>query len=375
LGTNVQSHPLIRRVYLHFPFCLGKCRYCSFFSVPFDHDLFEIYLESIHRELDRWENRLQIRPASIYLGGGTPSLFPLDDLATLLRRFSPEPDAEITIEANPATVDSNKASSWKQMGVNRVSLGAQSFRDTELTTLGRRHNAADTLLAVRTLREKGLDNLSLDLIYGLPNQNRAHLTDSLDRLIELAPEHVSTYCLSIERGTPFARERIQPPADPVVAGFYDLIREKLAVAGFRQYEISNFARPGRESRHNLCYWNGEDYLGIGPGASGFVLGVRYRHPARIESHLLRMRKGQLSVGRDRITAESAREEFLMLRLRLIEGFARSEYAARFGEPFEARSGIAFHRLEKLGLIECVNDYIRLTPKALFVSNSVIGDLM
>jgi oxygen-independent coproporphyrinogen-3 oxidase len=223
------------------------------------------------------------------------------------------------------------------------------------------------------LREAGFDNLSLDWIYGLPGQSEADLYKTAESLLDLAPEHISTYCLSIERGTRFSREHVQPATDDEAARAYMYICETLAASGFDHYELSNFARPGFQARHNLAYWTGAEYLGLGPGASGFVSGYRYRHPARIESYFLRMERAGLHVGRDRIN--DAEAEYLMLRLRLTKGFSLNEYANLFGIAFADRHGDSLRRMSELGMVEIAEGFLRLTPKAYFVSNSVIVELM
>jgi len=327
----MQTSPAkVEHLYIHVPFCATKCRYCAFYSTPDHPETMAAYVDAVAAELQPWTRRLA--PKTIFIGGGTPSLLPpplLQKLFEGLRRFwavpwiderpvelsvgsdrradrvlktrrarrsrptGDEPQEiskiiEWTVECNPATVSPEKMAVFKAAGVNRISLGVQSLEDSLLLTLGRIHTAETALATYRALRAAGFDNLNLDLMFGLPGQTLEQWRTTLARAIDLQPEHFSTYCLSFEEDTEFFKlfqaGHLQHHAERELA-MYELALETLAAAGYRQYEISNFAKPGRECRHNIAGWEGRDYLGLGPSACSTVAGRRWQNIANIDQYV------------------------------------------------------------------------------------------
>jgi oxygen-independent coproporphyrinogen-3 oxidase len=271
-------------LYVHIPFCETKCPYCDFNTYSGIEKLLPAYVEALNREIACWGNLLE-KPqlVTVFFGGGTPSYAPAGDLASLMAvagaAFRLRDGAEITLEANPGDVTAEKAAAWLDAGFNRVSMGVQSFDDGLLELLGRRHTAGEAVGAFTTLRSAGFQNCSIDLMFGLPYQSLRQWSDSLDGALALEPEHISLYGLQLEHGTPLEAAvrtgRTQRPDDDLAADMYQLAEERLAAAGYRHYEISNWARPGLESRHNLLYWQCRPYLGVGPGAHSSLLGHRF----------------------------------------------------------------------------------------------------
>ena len=277
----------VEHLYLHVPFCAAKCRYCAFYSEPGHTEKMGAFVEAITTELQPWVNRLA--PKTIFIGGGTPSVLPANLLRQLFAGL-PRNSAftEWTVECNPATVTPEKLAVLREAGVNRISLGVQAFDDTLLQTLGRIHTAAAAVATYRELRAAGFENLNLDLMFGLPGQTLEQWCETLQCAIELQPEHLSTYCLSFEEDTEFWKlfqaGHLRSDADRERA-MYEFAIDTLAAAGYRQYEISNFAKPGRECRHNIAGWEGRDYLGTGPSACSTVDNRRWQNISDIDRYV------------------------------------------------------------------------------------------
>lgn len=278
-------------IYVHVPFCHSKCFYCDFYSTP-DLRRMEALTERVVEEYRLRRDELGAAPApTLYFGGGTPSILPESDFARLAGAlFRPGWTEEFTIEVNPEDVTPLKAAFWRSQGVNRVSMGVQSFVDEELKAVNRRHSAKDAINAYRTLRAAGIENISCDLIYGLPGQTVGSFRYSVQTILTLYPEHISAYCLSYEPGTVLSRrleeERIQAASDELIEGMFGILCRMLADAGYEHYEISNFARPGYRSRHNSAYWTGTPYLGLGPGAHSLdSKGIRRYNPSDIRAYV------------------------------------------------------------------------------------------
>jgi len=297
----MQTSPAkVEHLYIHVPFCATKCRYCAFYSAPNHTEKMDAFVDAVLTELQPWAARLA--PKTIFFGGGTPSLLPppvFRQLCACLRRhFAFHGLSEWTVECNPATVSAEKMAVFQEAGVNRISLGVQALDDTLLQTLGRIHTAATAVATYRALRTAGFDNLNLDLMFGLPGQTLAQWRETLSRAIELQPEHFSTYCLSFEEDTEFWKlfqaGHLRHNADQELA-MYELTIDTLAAAGYRQYEISNFAKPGRECRHNIAGWEGRDYLGLGPSACSTVAGRRWQNVADIDRYIAGVRSQQSAI--------------------------------------------------------------------------------
>lgn len=359
-------------VYVHTPFCPTKCGYCDFNSYAMEGEIIPRTARAIVEEILRSPWRGQ--PAkTIFFGGGTPTFLPTDDLLAILEAVlevhPPIEGAEITSEANPGTVDSEKFAAMREAGFNRVSLGAQSFLDSDLIRLGRVHVAGQIELAVQRARDGGFENLNLDLMFALPGQSLDAWRRNIDRALALSPEHLSLYCLTLEPNTPFYREHlrgllIQPDEDMQVE-MYDIARDSTAAAGFEHYEISNFAKPGRESRHNLAYWRAESYAGYGPGAVGFMEGVRYTNWKHPERFVDAVESGEpVAFEREPIDERTHRTEQIMLGLRLREGI-----------PAAIASPNGLGRCRERGWIEETSERIALTPDGQHFCSEVALELI
>ena len=383
-------------LYLHIPFCTAKCGYCDFNSYEGLDHLVPDYTPALVRELGLWAPAARDRRVeTVFLGGGTPSLTSLDDMEAITRavrdRYDVAPDAEWTLEANPTELTREHLEGLRALGLNRLSIGVQSLNDDELAMLDRQHGAERAVEAVEAARAAGFDNVNVDLIFGLIGQPLERWQATLERAIGLAPEHLSCYALTVEPGT-LLYYRVQkgelPEPDPdVVADQYDWTRDRLAVAGYEQYEISNWARPGLACRHNLVYWRAEPYIGVGAGAHSFFAGQRLANvdsPQRYvelvnASHEERAATGGGTLhqiaGGETPDAATLRADALILGLRLLEGVSRLDYADRFGEPPEAAFGEAIERHFRTGLLEDRDGRLRLTRRGLLLANEVFVDLL
>ena len=367
-------------LYIHIPFCARKCAYCDFASWPGLEARWADYFRALAQEIAAWSERLrEYTVATVFFGGGTPSLpdagFIVRLLAEIRGRFALAPDAEITLEANPGTLTPEKLAAYRETGVNRLSLGVQSFDDGLLRALGRIHSAEEAREAVALARAAGFDNLNLDLMYGLPGQSPTQWLDTLDQALALGVEHISAYSLIVEPGTPMAA-RVEagiavPPDDDAVLAMQRAAIDRLASAGLARYEISNYARPGRACRHNLVYWLRGDYLGLGCAAHSMVDNVRFENPASFEEYLSDVR----GLNRREIPPEERREELLMLATRTVRGLSLDAWAEEFGERFVAAHAKALRPLLDGGLAEIADGYFRLTRRGLELQDAVVVALL
>ncbi|MFN0095222.1 MAG: radical SAM family heme chaperone HemW [Dehalococcoidia bacterium] len=360
-------------VYVHIPFCTVKCGYCDFNAYAGLDSLKTSYRDALLAEIAAWSDVLQgRRVTSISFGGGTPSEVPVRDLAAVIdairSRSEVAVDAEVSVEVNPGTLGASAMTELRAAGVDRVSFGVQSFDPTELRLLDRTHSPEAAVAAVSLARDAGFANVSLDLIFGLPGQTVEGWARSLEAALALRPDHVSCYALTIEAGTPFERRvrqgALESPDPDVAAACYELAERELAVAGFRHYEISNWARRhGFESRHNLVYWQDGDYVGIGAGAHGYLAGRRYENEAHPAAYVARAASGAAAPWGSFPPADGATAMFdwLETRLRLVEGFEAAAFEARFGRPLDAVVPTALGRAEAAGLLERKGMRLRLTP--------------
>ncbi len=362
-------------LYLHIPFCRRKCAYCDFCSYVGREADMAAYVDALVREL-RARADARRRVDTVYLGGGTPSLLPPAELTRILtavrEAYTLSPTAEITCEANPGTVDYDKFSLLNSLGVNRISLGVQSLSDRALRALGRIHTAKEAEEAYGAARRAGFRNVSLDLMMSLPGETPAELAATVRGFIALQPEHISAYSLMVEEGTPLATSplRATVPDDDAAAEAMETTAEALEAAGYRRYEISSYARPGFESRHNLRYWHGDDYLGLGVAAYSYIDGVRFGAPRDLDGYLA----GTLSpVDREEITAADRERERVMLSLRLSDGIDRARYLRDFGRDPHALFAPVTARYPDLF---CVTDTaLALTGKGMSVSNTLITECL
>lgn len=382
-------------LYVHIPFCQSKCSYCDFNSYAAMESLIPSYVGALLTEMALWrEPTHHMSVATVFLGGGTPSLLPLAEVERIMtalgQRFRPAAEAEASFEANPGTVDCPYLQRLRSLGVNRLSLGVQSFHDDELATLGRIHTAAQAREAYDAARQAGFDNVNLDLIYGLPRQTMTAWQDTLREAIALRPDHLSLYALTLEEGTPLADDvaqgRLPPPDADLAADMYLWSEDALAAAGYQHYEISNWAIPGRQCRHNLAYWLNEPYLGLGAGAHSCFGGFRFanvKDPHRYIPLVEESAKGDARPAEDlppflaglrhiasaeQMTAARAMAETVILALRLAQGLPLKEFRRRFGQELMSVYGAQVEELEALNLLERANGCLRLTANGRLLGN-------
>lgn len=368
-------------VYVHIPWCAALCPYCDFDKQASEFHLVDAYLDAILRHVEAAPER---RAHSLYFGGGTPSLLTVPRLARVIEacreRFALAADAEVTIEANPSDIVAHKVEAYLRAGVNRISLGVQSLQDPELRLLGRRHTADKALRAARAIREAGCANLSVDLMYGLPGQSMAALERTLAGVIALEPAHVSCYALTLEPTTPMGAAveagELALPDDDTVADQYARIQQVLGNAGYRQYEISNWARPGRESVHNLTYWRNGEWLGLGAGAAGSFMGLRTRRTPVIRDYIAAARAGEPGyVECEPWTPARMMRDTVMLGLRLAEGISDAEFRSRFGMGLASFCTDRMAHLARAGVLRWDGERLALEPASYFVCNAVLAQIL
>lgn len=359
-------------VYVHIPFCHRVCPYCSFYKhTPGDTDQ-RAFIRAILREAEAVASSLSPGAiATLYLGGGTPSMLSPGHLTELfegLHKTLPLTNTHITLEANPATYKTSKASLFKELGVNRVSLGIQSFSTHVLETLGREHNPEEAAESVRILQAAGMDEVNIDLMFSVPGQSLTDWEDSLDTAVSLKPDHISAYNLTYEEDTPFFDQLRQHDNQDVNADMFTLADKKLTSAGFLHYETSNYARQGKESRHNLAYWQGQDYLGLGPSAVSTIDGSRWTNLPDTSRYIHAINTvGHAKSDEEIITPEAFRTERIALLLRTTQGLPE-QYLA------ESPSG-EVDRLIDNGLAEFNNGHLRLTNKGSMLVDSIAAELL
>ena len=369
-------------LYVHVPFCRAKCRYCDFYSLPLDPAAANAYVDAVRRELAARGACLHLPLASVFVGGGTPSVLGENLLRELLADIRSLIDGmtEFSVEVNPGTVDEAVAAALVDCGTNRVNVGAQSFEAAELAVLGRIHTPGQTRAAVEVLRAAGIQNLGLDLIYGIPGQTPATWRSSLGQAMDLLPDHMSCYALSFEDDTPLKRDlvagRVAEMEEPVQRDCYYVAVAAAVAGGLEHYEISNFARQGRRCRHNLTYWHNEAYLGVGPGATSYLDGWRTTTVSDLGAYTEELARGgpPASAG-EHLTGRREMAETLMLGLRLTQGVDRAAFAGRFGLDPVVAFPRATARYAELGALLVEPSRIRISPDALFVADTVLADIV
>ena len=358
-------------IYVHVPFCVKKCAYCDFLSGPAPEETRASYAAALEREILSGDP-LPGTVISLFIGGGTPSLLDpaLTDriLTSLYRKHSFSPEAEITIEANPGTLHLDKLKAYRRMGINRLSLGLQSPRDRELQILGRIHSFRDFLDSYDLARKAGFDNINVDLMMALPDQKREDWQDNLRTVAGLQPEHISAYSLIIEEGTPFAEKELNLPDEDTEYLMYDDTEQILASLGYGQYEISNYALPGRECIHNIGYWIRREYIGYGLGAASLVGEERWNNTRDMGRYLA---GGDLRTDRESLSDRDAMAEQMFLGLRMTKGVSRSLFRENFGVTPETIFGPVLRKYTDLGFLETEEDHIRLTRPGIHVSNQIM----
>ncbi len=369
-------------IYIHVPFCASKCYYCDFCSTSAaKREKIDAYVRALINEIGEFANRhnQKFKVDTLYFGGGTPTLLSVENFEDILscvrERFELLPSAEITAEANPKTADFDKLFSIRQLGINRLSIGMQSVHDSELKALGRIHKFKDFEDFYLDARRAGFDNISVDLMYGIPEQTMDSFEESVAKLTELAPDHISSYCLKIEEGTRFyqKRESLALPDEDTVCDMYESMGNILRGAGYNKYEISNFSRTGRESRHNLKYWQYDDYIGFGSGAHSFFEGKRFANSRDIDGYILSDGLGERE-SEEIISDSEAENEYVMLGMRLSRGVDISEYRSRFGKKFNERFGKKFKKFSPEFVVLSENN-CRFTERGMFVSNYILSETL
>ncbi len=364
------NSPMLKSAYIHIPFCKSKCHYCSFVSFPI-LERKGAYLSALKKQILAEYKGESLQ--TLYFGGGTPSLLTIKEIEQFLGLFNLEDDAEITLELNPESVNAEFFQRLAQTRVNRLSIGSQSFDDEILRRIGRRHKTSDVLRVVEEARAAGFENLSLDFIYGLPGQSLESFISDLEQAANLGVEHISLYGLKIDEGCFFALHPPENIADEdLQAQMYLAAIETLQKYGFEHYEISNFARDGKFSRHNTSYWKNQEYYGFGLAAHGYVNGVRYSNPANLDEYLEKPLRKEFSQA---LSLQEKLEEEIFLGLRLTKGINVENINNKFGIDFETKYKKVLSKYMLTGHLINKNGFYRLSDAGILVSNVILSDFI
>ncbi|NEN84254.1 radical SAM family heme chaperone HemW [Paenibacillus elgii] len=374
-----------KAVYIHIPFCTNKCHYCDFNSYVLKGQPVMDYLDALEREMERM---VQAVPPgeieTIFVGGGTPTVLTPEQMEVFLRRvraYFPawSPQLEFTMEANPGTTDLEKLQAMKEGGVNRISFGVQSFDNGLLEGIGRIHNTDDVYRSLENARKAGFTNLSIDLMFGLPKQTKAVMEATLKEALALDLPHYSIYSLKVEENTLFhtlyERGQLPLPEEDEEIGMFLLIMERLRSAGYGQYEISNFARPGYESRHNAMYWRNQSYYGLGAGAHGYVHGQRHVNIKGVQPYIDATRSGLPLLEKSAVEVHEAMEDFMMVGLRMLGGVRKADFNEQFGMELDDVFGHVLQRQCSLGLLEGSAGGYKLSERGVLLGNEVFGEFL
>lgn len=370
-------------IYIHIPFCARKCNYCDFLSAPETRETKERYLSLLDREMQLYKEIVSAREAdTLFIGGGTPSFLETDLTDKLLcsvkKWISSENLKEFTIECNPNSVTEEKLNLYKEAGVTRISLGMQSACDEELKKLGRIHSVKEFEKTYELVRKHGFERVNIDVMAAIPGQTIESYKHTLEYVVGLSPEHISSYSLIIEEGTPFYEKyRENPPVDEDTdRQMYDLTKEILGRHGYHRYEISNYAKEGQECIHNLKYWQGGDYLGLGLGAASCMEHERWSNARGLTDYEDRICRGQKPVEQtEELGEEEQKAEFMFLGLRCMEGVSAERFEKKFHQSVEERYGKVLHKYENMGLMRLVNGNWQLTEQGIDVSNHIFADFL
>ncbi|CAG7639587.1 Heme chaperone HemW [Paenibacillus solanacearum] len=374
-----------KAVYIHIPFCTNKCHYCDFNSYVLKGQPVMDYLDALEREME--QTAAQVPPGEIetvFVGGGTPTVLLPDQMESFLSRvraYFPNlaPNAEFTMEANPGTTDLEKLQAMKAGGVNRISFGVQSFNNALLEGIGRIHNTDDVYRSLENARAAGFTNMSIDLMFGLPKQTIQIMKDTLREALALNLPHYSIYSLKVEENTLFhtlyQRGQLPLPEEDEEVGMFELIMDTLRGAGYGQYEISNFARPGFESRHNMMYWRNQSYYGLGAGAHGYVHGLRHVNIKGVQPYIDATRSGLPILEKNEVDREEAMEDFMMVGLRMRRGVRRADFMEQFGCEPESVFGAVIDKFLRLELLERTEEGYKLSDRGLPLGNEVFGEFL
>lgn len=366
-------------LYVHIPFCIRKCLYCDFLSFPGKESNEKLYCAALLKEIESADMPME-EITSIFVGGGTPTLLSADEMAKIFQgvysKFSVTEDCEITIEANPGTLTMEKLKAYREMNINRISIGCQSLNDWELKQLGRIHTEKEFLESYDCVRQAGFNNVNIDLMSAIPGQDFHSWEKTLRQVADLKPEHISAYSLIIEEGTPFAAADLPLPSEEEERRMYESTGDILKEYGYGQYEISNYALSGKECRHNIGYWKRDNYLGLGLGAASLLNNRRFNNTDNMEEYLKyssfpeKIRRNQ-----EILSAEEQQMEFMMLGLRMNEGVSKREFYRLYGISIDAVYGTLIEKFEKLGLMETSGDRIAFTSRGVGLSNQFFLELI
>lgn len=367
-------------LYVHIPFCVRKCQYCDFLSGPSDEETKDRYIEALLKEIRAAEHTEDYEIVSVFIGGGTPSALKAEAIASIMRTLQEQfffcEDAEVTIEANPGTVDLEKLTIYRNVGINRLSLGLQSTDAEELKLLGRIHSYEEFLKSYEWAREAGFSNINIDLMFAIPGQTGEAWRQHLYQVAELNPEHISAYSLIIEEGTPFAEQNLDLPDEDTEYQMYEDTAEILERYGYRQYEISNYAKQGYMCRHNAGYWQRREYLGFGLGASSLYRGMRFSNTRRMQEYLKESRNSdQIRKDVTVLSRNERIEEFMFLGLRMTEGISEKKFEENFDVRLMDVYGDILQKYEETGFVEHIETKWRLTRKGIHVSNHILADFL
>ncbi|MEE1031721.1 MAG: radical SAM family heme chaperone HemW [Ruminococcus sp.] len=367
-------------LYIHIPFCIKKCEYCDFLSGPGTISAQREYVDAVCREIEALDGYENYEVVSVFIGGGTPSVLPgawiREIIGETREKFTYLPDAEITIEANPGTVTLEKLKEYRKAGINRISFGCQSADNRELKMLGRIHTWEEFLESFSLAREAGFSNINVDLMSGLPGQTVTSWEESLRKVAGLDPEHISAYSLIIEEGTPFAQKELDLPDEDEEREMYENTHQILESYGFSQYEISNYAKPGKESRHNIGYWIRREYLGIGLGSSSLIQNQRFCNTSDMKVYLKNSNLPEtIRKDNEKLSRKEQIEEFMYLGLRMLKGVSAKQFAAVFGIGMMQVYGEVIDKYVKMGFLEWRGDCLRFTRAGISVSNPILAEFL
>ncbi len=358
---------MINHVYIHIPFCIKKCGYCSFFSTPFSQSEVKKYLSTLKQEISNYLlSDLTIKPVTLYFGGGTPSLLDSQDIAEIISLFDLSMMEECTIEVNPATINNQKIKQFSKLPINRISIGTQSFIDNELQLMGRLHTVHDNVKTYDLFREAGFENISIDILYGIPHQKISAIKEYLPLIKLMQPNHVSTYCLSLENDNLMFEQTLD---DETSASIYRCLQDTLTDLGYIHYELSNFAKEHKESKHNLGYWKMNNYIGFGAAAHSFVGNKRYHNPSSLYEYY------QLTDNKEFFpnclvqSPDELMSDYVIQRLRLTEGININEFNCKFNDDFYSRYKQILEKFYDYLIID--KHSVSLSPDYLFVSNEIL----
>ena len=380
-------------LYIHIPFCVKKCDYCDFLSAPANRRTQKAYVDALLREIQGYgraerENAVFPDVSSVFIGGGTPSILECSDIGRIMAQarenFCISPDAEITIEANPGTLTAEKLQAYRNAGINRLSLGLQSTDERELRALGRIHTYEEFLESYRLARQAGFSNINVDLMFAIPGQTCEGWLRNLRTVAELEPEHISAYSLIVEEGTPFADRELDLPDEDAEYRMYEDTAAVLTEYGYRQYEISNYAKSGYSCRHNIGYWNRTQYLGVGLGAASLIRTnaadssseYRFNNTSILTEYLTSSADPRsIRRGLQTLTAKDCQEEFMFLGLRMMEGISETDFQNQFGQTLDSVYGDVLKKYKEMGFLAYTGGRWYFTRKGIHVSNQILADFL